>query len=226
MSQNAPGKDALDYRVGTHSRFLAAMLAALRHQPALRGLGTVETGDPVVALADVWSASLDVLTFYTERIANEGYLRTATERGAVLALARQIGRELGPGVAASTWLAFTLDEPPPPLPPGSDLATRAPHASIVAPATVIPAGTAAQTVPRPGELPMTFETVAEIEGRPGLERAAGPVHRAVPARLRRHFAAAGGHHDRPDARRLAAAGRPGAAGVRARSGGIPAWWPG
>ena len=42
----------------------------------------------------------DVLGFYQERIANEGYLRTATERRSVLELARTIGYELKPGVAA------------------------------------------------------------------------------------------------------------------------------
>ena len=46
---------------------------------------------------------LDVLTFYQERIANEGYLRTATERRSMLELARAIGYELSPGVAASTY---------------------------------------------------------------------------------------------------------------------------
>ena len=61
-------------------------------------------------LTDAWAAALDVLTFYQERIANESYLRTATERLSVLHLARLIGYELRPGVAASTSLAFTLDE--------------------------------------------------------------------------------------------------------------------
>ena len=53
----------------------------------------------------------DVLTFYQERIANEGYLRTATERRSVLELAREIGYELSPGVAAGTELAFYRSRP-------------------------------------------------------------------------------------------------------------------
>ncbi len=36
------------------------------------------------------AALADVLTFYQERIANEGYLRTATERRSILELAREI----------------------------------------------------------------------------------------------------------------------------------------
>ena len=54
----------------------------------------------------------DVLTFYQERIANEGFLRTATERRSVLELARAIGYELKPGVAASVHLAFTVEDAP------------------------------------------------------------------------------------------------------------------
>ena len=44
-----------------------------------------------------------MLTFYQERIANEAYLRTATERVSLLELARLIDYELRPGVAASTY---------------------------------------------------------------------------------------------------------------------------
>jgi len=51
-----------------------------------------------------------VLTFYQERVANEGYLRTATERRSILELARLVGYELAPGVAASTFLSFVVDE--------------------------------------------------------------------------------------------------------------------
>ncbi len=41
--------------------------------------------------------------------ANEGYLRTATERRSVIELARLIGYALRPGVASSVYLAYTLD---------------------------------------------------------------------------------------------------------------------
>ena len=53
-----------------------------------------------------------MLTFYQERIANEGYLRTAAERRSVLELARAIGYELNPGVAAGTFLAFSVETAP------------------------------------------------------------------------------------------------------------------
>ncbi len=56
-----------------------------------RGLTTRASDDPALALLDGWATVADVLTFYQERIANEGYLRTATERRSVLELARLLG---------------------------------------------------------------------------------------------------------------------------------------
>ena len=46
----------------------------------LRNLKTRDPNDFAIALLDAWATVADVLTFYHERIANEGYLRTATER--------------------------------------------------------------------------------------------------------------------------------------------------
>lgn len=136
---NAPGLPALKYRVGTHSTFLETMMASLssREFPALWDLTTRESGDPAIALLDAGAVMLDVLTFYQERISNEGYLRTATERRSVLELARLIGYKLRPGVAASVYLAFTLDN-------GYEV--------------TIPVSTRAQSVPEPGQLPQPYET--------------------------------------------------------------------
>ena len=140
---NRPGLDALAYRVGTHASFLETMQARLT-TPGLAGLTTRERSDPSLALLDAWAVLADVLTFYQERIANEGYLRTATERRSVVELARLVGYAPRPGVAASTFLAYSLDE---------------------GPETVIPAGAAVRSVPGPGELPQTFETSAELTAR-------------------------------------------------------------
>src|ERR1035441_4575129 len=114
--ENRPGLPALSYRLGTHASFFERMVAELAIQPVpdnpasrpLAPLSTRSTGDPAIALLDAWATVADVLTFYQERIANEGYLRTATERRSVLELAREIGYELKPGVAASADLAFTV----------------------------------------------------------------------------------------------------------------------
>ena len=148
---NRPGLTALAYRVGTHAQFKQRMLARLSaaERSALAGLQTRQDDDFAIALLDAWATVADVLTFYQERIANESYLRTATERLSLVHLARLIGYELQPGVAASTYLAFTLEEAP-----------GAP------PRTTIDSGVKVQSIPGPGEKPQTFETVETIEARP------------------------------------------------------------
>ena len=111
---NRSGLSAIVYRVGTHSCFKQAALSRLSDakRPQLDTLTTRDDSDFTIALLDAWSTVGDVLTFYQERIANESYLRTATERVSLFHLARLIGYELRPGVAASTWLAFTVEEAP------------------------------------------------------------------------------------------------------------------
>lgn len=156
---NRPGLPALNYRVGTHQAFLRRMLARLSqeaipdgpHQGTrpLAALSTRATDDPAIALLDAWSVTADVLTFYQERLANEGFLRTATERRSILELARAIGYELKPGVAAETWLAFDIED-----------AKGAPAQ------TTIDAGVKVMSIPGPDEKPQTFETVERIEARP------------------------------------------------------------
>src|SRR5207248_334292 len=89
---NPLGQPQLRYRIDTQPTFLQRMLNALPHQTvppgstqsgARRPLGALTArslDDPTVALLDAWATVTDVMTFYQERIANEGFLRTATER--------------------------------------------------------------------------------------------------------------------------------------------------
>ncbi|HKP03820.1 MAG TPA: putative baseplate assembly protein [Chthoniobacterales bacterium] len=150
LVENRAGLSAIAYRCGTHAQFKQSMLAALSSssRPALRALGTREDDDFSIALLDAWAAVSDVLTFYQERIANESYLRTATERLSLLQLARLIGYELRPGVAASVYLAFTLED--------SEGSPRT---------TTIDVGTQVQSIPGPGEELQTFETSEKFEAR-------------------------------------------------------------
>jgi len=162
---NRPGLDALIYRVGTHASFLETMLARLSNlgiarkdldMPLsefddpdaliypVRGLTTREASDAAIAFLDSWATVADVLIFYQERIANEGYLRTATERRSILELARLVGYMLRPGVAASVFLAYTLEK----------------DNNV----TILP-GNRAQSIPGPGELPQSFETADPLEAR-------------------------------------------------------------
>jgi len=144
---NRPGLDALAYRAGTWAAFRATMQMDLSDAalPALARLRTREADDPAIALLDAWAVGADVLTFYQERIANEGYLRTAIERRSVLELGRLVDYRLRPGVAASVYLAYTIEKDSPPV--------------------TIPAGARAQSVPAPGEQMQTFETAEPLESR-------------------------------------------------------------
>ncbi|MFD1875730.1 putative baseplate assembly protein [Hymenobacter bucti] len=156
---------AIAYRVGTHAQFRQSLLARLAAAgPALNAFTTRHGDDFTVGLLDAWSTVADVLTFYQERIANESFLRTATERFSVLEMARLIGYELQPGVAASAYLAFTLDDTAgafaPQLVPGTTFNGQADLAS-----TTITPELKVQSIPGPGELVQTFETIETIEAR-------------------------------------------------------------
>lgn len=162
---NRPGLNALAYRTGIYSTFLETMLARLsslgiplgelgpllQHGDdpnklvyPLAALTTRAPNDPSIAMLDAWATVADVLTFYQERIANEGYLRTATERRSILELAKLVAYKLRPGVAASAYLSFTLDN-------GQQI--------------TIPAGTRAQSLPGQGQLPQAFETSYDLDAR-------------------------------------------------------------
>ncbi|HEY2990887.1 MAG TPA: putative baseplate assembly protein [Candidatus Binatia bacterium] len=151
---NRPGLKAISYRIGTHATFKQSMLARLSSAglPALAKLRTRANDDFSIALLDAGATIADVLTFYQERFANEFYLRTATERRSILELARLIGYELRPGVAASAYLVFTLEDSP-----------GDPEKAIKQ--TAIDVGTKVQSIPAPGEKPQVFETVEKIEAR-------------------------------------------------------------
>lgn len=175
---NRPGLSAISYRIGTHREFKASLLASLSLpyskdygdsplanlslKGALKKLTNRDDDDFSIALLDAWATVADVLTFYQERIANESYLGTATEQLSIVELARLIGYELRPGVAASTYLAFTVDE--------SALTAQAPVSGIVAgksrnEPTYIEVGVKVQSVPGQDEKPQVFETIEKIAAK-------------------------------------------------------------
>ena len=146
---NRSGLARIVYRVGTHPQFKRSMLARLSRLESNYGaLTTRDDDDFAIALLDAWATVADVLTFYQERLIQESYLRTATERLSLRQLARLIGYQLRPGVAANTLLAFTLDDAP-----------SSPTQIAIA------AGIKVQSVPAPDEQPQMFETVEAITAR-------------------------------------------------------------
>lgn len=168
---NRPGKPSISYRVASYSGFLKRMQERLHIQKTgyhadaiyfedgaakesdaairpLRFLNSLSNDDPAIALLDAWATVADVLTFYQERLANEGFIRTAIERDSVLHLARSVGYEFLPGAAASCLLAFTVED-----------------AQGSPPVVVVPEGTRVGSIPEPGKLPLTFETAKPLVAR-------------------------------------------------------------
>jgi predicted phage baseplate assembly protein len=161
QTANRPGLNSLNYRVGTHATFFETMQARLSafswenpvpetagvfaHGNPLANLKTRSPNDPSIAMLDAAATMLDVLTFYQERIANEGYLRTAAERRSILELGRLVGYKMRPGVSASVYLAYTLDDNSIPI--------------------EIAAGALSQSVPAQNEMPQSFETSDKLQAR-------------------------------------------------------------
>lgn len=157
---NRPGLPSIAYRIGTQPEFFKRMQWRTSRECVvdfetktarfpLAALRARALSDPTIALFDGFAATLDVLSFYSERVANEGYVGTATQRRSLIEMARMIGYEPTPGVAASVALSFTVES--------SDDPYRA---------VEVPAGVQAMSVPtRKGELPQVFETVAAITAR-------------------------------------------------------------
>lgn len=146
---NAPGRQQLDRRITRYPDARERMIARLadEERPALAKLTTRDRADPSIAMLDAWAIVEDVLTFYDERIANEGYLRTATDRDSLAEIAALVGYRPRPGVAASAHLAFEME---------ADHDAR------------LDAGIRIRSVPKPGQESQTFETVEDIQARASL----------------------------------------------------------
>ncbi|WP_432166335.1 putative baseplate assembly protein [Streptomyces sp. bgisy031] len=149
---NPPGRTALDYRVGEYGSFLAALLDRLASPayPALGGLTVRTPDDPAIGLLDATAVLGDLLTFHSERIADEAYLRTAGEHRSLVLLGRLVGHRPRPGVAATTHLAYTLE--------------RDPRAEALP--VLIPRGARTHGVPASAdEESVTFETSRDLTAR-------------------------------------------------------------
>ncbi len=147
---NRPGLSSIAYRTGSWATFKESMLARLSSSeyPALAALKTRDDDDFSIAFLDATAVVLDILTFYQERLANESYLRTATQLYSLTQLSQLIGYQPSPGVSASTYLAFTITA-----------ATGLPTDPTTT-AVTIPAGTQVQSVPAQGQTPQSFQTSA------------------------------------------------------------------
>ena len=135
---NPPNRSVISYRVDDFTGFRRALLRPLPGEQAI-STWRPAPGDLGLQVLEWWAYLGDVLTFYNERIANESYLRTATQPGSVANLVALLGYEPAPGIAATGTLAVlsTAGHPAEPL--------------------VIPAGMPLSSTASPGVPAQTFE---------------------------------------------------------------------
>ena len=138
---NPPGLPQISYRVDDFTGFRRALLRPLPGEQAI-GAWRPAPGDLGLQLLEWWAYLGDVLTFYNERIANESYLRTATQQTSIANLVALLGYEPVPGIAAAGNLAATRSA----AHPGEPL--------------VIPAGMRVSSGATPGVPSQTFEVDA------------------------------------------------------------------
>lgn len=109
--------------------------------PDWQGAKTGEPSDFGVVLLELLAYQSDILSYYNDRVANEAYLTTATQRTSVLSHARAIGYTPNTAVAASVDLTLAVTTSVP---------------------TTIPAGFQVATVALPGQSALVFETQNDV----------------------------------------------------------------
>jgi len=114
---NSPGLPAIRYRIGNFASFRRAMLNRITKLDRMPGAvnpfanwreGT--DGDYQTMFIEIWAYLADILTFYQERIANEAFLPTATQRDSMARLAALVNYRPSPGCGASGLVAFTVEK--------------------------------------------------------------------------------------------------------------------
>ncbi len=149
---NSPGLSAINYRIGTFTSFRRAMLdrvaAITLPDPEtpnpFAGWHEGTDGDYHTLLIELWAYLADILTFYQERIANEAYIGTATQRDSLMRLAQLIDYRPSPGAGASGVVACTVAK-----------------GNVV----TLPAGYRVSSRPVPGRSAAVFETSAALTAR-------------------------------------------------------------
>ena len=94
----------IDYVTKDYDGFRQAML---NHIPLLLPNWTDRSEtDFGIVLIELFAYVADILSYYQDRVANEAYLDTATQRRSVTELLRLIDYQIGPGLAASAYIHF------------------------------------------------------------------------------------------------------------------------
>jgi hypothetical protein len=140
---NPPGRSPVFYRIGDYSSFRRALLLPLKDtdgnslESELINWHSGAEGDLAVQMVEWWAYLADILTFYSDRIANESYLQTASFTESVQRLVRILGYRPRPGIGASGTVAALLANSKPSI--------------------TLPQGFQIQSKPGPGKQPQIFE---------------------------------------------------------------------
>ncbi|MFE6739793.1 baseplate J/gp47 family protein [Streptomyces tubercidicus] len=99
---------AVDYTAKDFRGFRDAMLTYA--ETAIPEWTTRDPSDFGVAMVEMLSYCLDVMSYYQDRLVTEAFLGTATQRASVLEIARTLGYTPYPAQAASGTVTFVTDE--------------------------------------------------------------------------------------------------------------------
>ncbi len=100
---------SIDYLAKDYDSFLRGMLDLIPSR--LPGWTTRTEADLGMALLELFAYVADQLSYYQDRVANEGFLRTAVEYESVRRLLSLIDYQMSPGVAAQVLLEVTTTSP-------------------------------------------------------------------------------------------------------------------
>ena len=159
--------DEISAGLGTAADFRARMLALvprvevvvgqLASQP-LAGLRLDVPGDPTVALVDAYAAVADVLSFYQDRVLNEGFLPTALDPSSLALLGQSLALDAGLYPSATVDIALLAQ-------PGGRVAVPAGSAFQASPAKTGTSGDSPAATPAP-----TFLSLAAASADPALNQ--------------------------------------------------------
>jgi hypothetical protein len=133
----------IDYVTKDYEGFKQAMLGQI--PVLLPNWNDRSESDFGVVLIELFAYVADILSYYQDRVANEAYLATATQRRSVTELLRLIDYQIDPGLAAAAHVHFDL---------AADLSVQASSLPYQL-----------RTAGRPGEPDVTFEITREFTAK-------------------------------------------------------------
>lgn len=113
----------IDYTSKDFTAFVQAMVAYAA--TVMPDWNTGSEGDMGVALLEMFAYPLDILSYYGDRISQESYLPTATQRLSLLNIAQMLGYTVSNGTPATGSVTFQTANPNPAvvIPAGTQVAT-------------------------------------------------------------------------------------------------------